>query len=88
MNGATLFRSNGPSWRFEWDHGCKAYLHRSVRGTVYAVLGISESKPMWIGRLYNGAWCTCERDIGAEYIQFDDGSEFWFKGQLKTKEAG
>jgi hypothetical protein len=83
VSGATLFRRNKPSWRFEWDRPAGMCIHRTIRGMVYAIAGIHESKPVWIARLHFNVWCTCERDIGADMIQFDDGSEFWFKGNPK-----
>ena len=82
MSGATLFRTNGPAWRFEWDHSCGMYVHRTIRGTVYEIIGVHCSKPIWIGHLGpNGMWYTDEARIGAEYIQFDNGGEYWFRRQ-------
>ena len=80
MSGATLFRRNGPAWRFEWDHSAGQFVHRTNRSTVYAIFGINEYKPMWIGRLKSGtsSWFTADNDIGAEFIQFDNGSQFCF----------
>ena len=77
MTGATLFRVNGPAWRFEWDRSKCAFIHRTRRGTLYAILGISQHNPVWIGRWVERAYVPC--NIGAEYIQFDGGSEFWFR---------
>jgi len=83
MIGATLFRRNGPAWRFEWDSTAKLLMHHSGRGNVYAIHGIHECKPIWIGRLIisQSAWITNEARIGAEYIQFDNGDEYWFGGK-------
>jgi hypothetical protein len=77
-DGATLFRSHGPAWRFTWNEGCRMHLHRTKRGTVYAISGISCGKPMWIGRFAGKALYTAERAIGAQMIQFDNGDEYRF----------
>ena len=79
QTGATLFRRNGPAWRFEW--GGQQFVHRTTRGTTYAIFGVNQYKPMWIGRLKSGtsSWFTADIDIGAEYIQFDGGTDVWFR---------
>ena len=76
MSGATLFRTSGPSWRFEWDRSKCAFIHRTRRGTLYAILGISQYSPVWIGRWVERAYVPC--DIGADTIDFDEGGCFWF----------
>ena len=86
MNGATLFRRNGPAWRFEWEAG--SLVHRTRRGNVYLILiGLRIGKPFWIGRETSrgSTVFTAEADIGAEYVQFDNGSEFWFGGKQNDK---
>ena len=81
MSGATLFRRNGPSWRFEWDAGLARYVHRTRRKTLYAIMAPCESRGIWIGREWRGCWFAADVDIGAEYIQFDDETEFWFRNK-------
>jgi len=83
MSGATLFRRNGPAWRFTWEPSCQMYVHRTRRGTLYAIAGVTECKPMWIGRMHDKSMFTAEQAIGAEYIQFDNGDEYWFGGKPK-----
>lgn len=86
-DGATLFRSTGPAWRFTWNDACQVYLHRTKRGTVYAISGISCGKPMWIGRLAGKALYTAERAIGAQMIQFDNGDEYRFNHEAVRRSA-
>ena len=76
--GATLYRRNGPAWRFEWDRTAQRYLHYTTRGNVYAIFGIDKGKPIWIGRQFGSTWITAEADIGADTIDFDNGGCFWF----------
>jgi len=83
MNGATVFRRNGPAWRFTWDRGCRMYVHRTTRGTSYAIVGINEPKPVWIARRQGRVWYTVEKEIRAERIQFDNGDEYFFGGKLQ-----
>jgi hypothetical protein len=79
MSGATVFRRNGPAWRFEWDLEKELYTHRTNRGTLYAIIGgVAIGKPFWIGRLHGNTWHTAEADIGADTIDFDSGGCFWF----------
>lgn len=79
MSGATLFRRNGPSWRFGWSQPLQVYVLRTSRGTHYAIFAPCDGKGIWIGRYVGGGWVTCEAQIGAEYIQFDNGGEYWFR---------
>jgi len=79
VTGATLFRTNGPAWVFHWDAGVQRYFHRTTRGSLYWIVEPCDGRGLWIAREHGEALFTCERQIGAEYIQFDDGSKFWFR---------
>lgn len=78
MTGATVFRRNGPAWRFELNGN---YLeHRTRAGNVYQILtDLRYGKPLWIGRVHGGAVYAVERMIGAYLIQFDGVGEYWFE---------
>lgn len=80
MTGATVFRRNGPAWRFEQQGN---YLeHRTRTGSVYVILSdLCAGKPLWIGRVHGGAVYTVEKEIRAERIQFDNGDEYFFGGK-------
>jgi len=80
MTGATVFRRNGPAWRFELSGN---YLeHRTRTGSVYVILSdLYAGKPLWIGRVHGGAVYTVEKEIRAERIQFDNGDEYFFGGK-------
>jgi hypothetical protein len=82
MTGATLFRTNGPSWRFEPDGAWLTYT--SPRGTQYAIFAaIHHGRPLGVYRWSDRDCDWIPAAIGAEYIQFDDRSEFWFGGKPK-----
>jgi hypothetical protein len=80
MTGATLFRRNGPAWRFERPDGSVALQHVTRCGTVYRIYSDDWRIPMiWIASRAEGPNVDKTASIGAEYIQFDNGSEFWFR---------
>jgi len=79
MTGATVFRRNGPAWRFEEDHESCWMYHRTNRGGVYL---IKTNFPMSIlVCTQNGNRVEATAKIGAERIQFDNGDEYFFGGK-------
>jgi len=84
MTGATVFRRNGPAWRFEEDPESCWLCHRTNRGGVYL---IKKDFPMSILVCTpSGNRVEATAEIGAEKIQFDNGDEYRFGGTT-LKEA-
>jgi len=80
MTGATLFRTNGPAWRFEKPSEFDSLKHKTRYGSEYKIVSrLQEDKPLVILCWNDVVWVDATERIGAEYIQFDDGSEFWFR---------
>lgn len=61
-----LHRERGPVWVFRWEKispNLSGYFHRT-RGNVYRFfIDNSECMPIWIGRLYNGAWVGADAQV-------------------------
>jgi len=84
VGSAWLHRNGRSTWEFK-PEGCYGDLiHRTSKGTVYAIiLGKSCDKPFWIGRLGKSSggsdvWLTCERELRARSIEFENGGDYLF----------
>jgi len=82
---AWLHRRGRKTWLFELPSEYVGHLYsghlmyRTNKGTIYAIIdGHCYGKPYWIGRLIENAWCTYERILRAESIEFENGGRYIF----------
>lgn len=88
---ATVYRSNGlREWVFKYDAETEKYTYISRYKTVYTI-ETNPRKIVWIGRYYpDGRYNfrsvvigTCEREIHATHIVWENGAEYWFPKHKK-----
>lgn len=83
MNGATVFRRNGPAWRFERTTRFDALRYVSKNGTSYKIAcRLHEGKPFAVCKFVDAkGYIDVSKKVGAERIQFDNGDEYIFGGK-------
>lgn len=82
-----LHRRNKALWIFEPSPKYGRLVHTTRYGTVYAIFWDIQqyvSKPVWIGlripHFYDkgDSWVTVEREIRADYLEFENGAKYYF----------
>lgn len=84
MKYAILNRYGRPSWRFTFDDHYQRFVHRTNRGSVYALFeDLDIGKPFWVARLCDNGngkfWVTCEAELRAMSIEFEGAGTYYFK---------
>jgi hypothetical protein len=83
-NRAWLHRRQRPTWMFEPNAKYGELIHRTGKGTVYAILADHKhGKPFWVARLHvdeggRQSWFTVEARLRSRSIEFEDAGTYTF----------